>query len=252
VTGLLLAALLLAAEDPVRALSDRADALLESLYGSPGDAGILADAARLRGECLAAGATGVAEKLQGQIVYHRPQSLPDRHLYQRILVARGRIAEARKDLRDLVREMPSDCRAHQRLAALLEAEGDAAGAAEVHEAHLREHPGEAGPLSALGRLALWQLRDAERARAAAARLRAAAEGDRASPRDAAWMRGEASFLEEEAGRMERDRASVAAAEARVETWLGIASAVFAALLAGAFVATRPSPYRIDSTSPSAS
>jgi hypothetical protein len=229
------------AEDPVRALSDRADSLVERLYAAPGDAALLAEAAALREEALAAGATGVAERVQGQLVYVRPQSRKDRLLYARILRSRGRVREAVKDLRAHLVETPSDCDGYGLLAEILRSEGDHAGAAEVHEAHLREHRDEARPFSALGRLVLWSLRDEARTRAVAGRMRAAADGPEASPRTAPFLRGEAAFLEAEADRLVADRAAVLAAEGRADLLLAGALAGFAALLAAAFVATRPRP-----------
>ena len=245
-TPIVLAASLAAAlaGDRIRELSDRADALLDRLYADPGNDGILSEAGVLRDEALAAGATGVAEKIQGQISGHRPASLDERHLYVRILLSRGRVAEAERDLRDLLRGIPTDCAGHRMLAELLRSRGDPRGAIAVHEAHLREHPDEAGPVHDVAALSLWDLRDPVAAREGAARMRAAAGGSRASPSVAAWLRENAAGIEEGAAALERDRAAALAAEERALRLSLLAAAAVAAALAAAYrltVRTEPDP-----------
>ena len=240
-SGLFVAALLATAplQDPVRAFSDRADELLDRLYADPADDRLLAEVRRLRDESLAAGATGVAEKLQGQVVYHRPASLPDRILHARILRARGRDAEAERDLRALVKDFPTDCTAHRMLADLFRANGDPRAAIAVHEAHLKEHPDEAAAVHDAAATALWDLRDPVAARTWAARMRTAAEAKRATTATAAWLRDNAAGIEEGAATLERDRAAVAAAESRAMNLALWAAVGAAAALGAAFRLTRP-------------
>lgn len=211
---------------------------MDRLYADHGDAALLAEAEALREECIRSGNYRTAEFVAGQIVYHRPQQLRDRHRYAEILLARGDRERAEKDLRELLAERPSDCAAYGLLADVLRSGGRVPEAMEVHGAHLKEHPGDAGALYARASMALWDLRDPSAARAEALRMEKAGSGPGVPGSTRRWLADNASWIAKEADRLERDRAALLAAGDRVDRmlWGGLIAA--AAALAGAFRFTR--------------
>jgi hypothetical protein len=229
------------AEDPAAAgQAARAEELMDRLYSSHGDPGsagrmeaLLRQAEALVAECLESGNYRTAEYVAGQVASHHPDLLQAEHRYVRILIARGAREKAEKDLRRQLKERPSDCTSYGLLAGLLEGEGRTRDAMEVHEAHLREHAGDAGALYARASLALWGLRDPAAARVEAGRMREAADLPGARPSSAEWLRANAGLLEQEAGRMVADRAALGAAEARAGRllWGTLAAAILALALA---------------------
>jgi predicted Zn-dependent protease len=233
----LLAGAAMAADDAA-VQAERAEALMDRLYANHGDAALLKEADALVRECLDSGNYRTAEFVAGQVVYHRPNRLEDRHLYQRILIAKGDRAQAEKDLRDSLRERPSDCASYAMLADLLREGGRSRDAVAVHEAHLREHANEAGALYAISDLAIRDLRDHGLARDAARRMRAAAGAAGVPPRTAEWFRRNADLVEADVARLEKDRDALRAAEGRVAGLLRLSLAAAALALAGLAWMTR--------------
>jgi hypothetical protein len=235
-----------ASEDPASATqAARAEALMDRLQegrGDPGSAGdreaVLREARVLVAECLEIGNYRTAEYVAGQIAAHHPDLLEAEHRYAKILVARGERAKAERDLREHLKARPTDCTAYGLLAGLLESEGRAGDVLEVHEAHLREHPGDAGALYERARLTLWTVRDPAAARREIARMREAAGRPGADGGQARFLRENAGILEQEAARMEADRGTLRAAERRLDRLLWAAVAGFALLLAAAGWGTR--------------
>jgi hypothetical protein len=231
-----------AAEDPVAtAQAARAEDLMDRLYaghGNPAAAAeteaLLREAETLVGECLESGNYRTAEFVAGQVALHHPDRLDAERRYARILIARGEKGRAEKDLRTHLKERPSDCTAYGLLAGLLEGDGRYRDAMDVHEAHLREHGGEAGPLYSRASLALWGLRDPAAARLETARMREAADRPGTPPGTADFLRENAAGIEKAAGRLEGDRVVLRAAEAKVDgfLWGTLAAAVLALGLAG--------------------
>jgi hypothetical protein len=217
------------APDPAAMQARRADELMDRLYADHGNEALLREAEGLLAECLASGNHRTAEYVAGQIVYHRPASLADRHRYVRILLAKGERAAAEKDLRALIRERPTDCAAHGMLADLLRVTGRYREAMEVHAAHLREHSGDAAALDARATIAIWDLRDAAAVREGTARMREAAAAPGTPAATAEWLRSRAAYLDEQAARMDKEGATLRAAESRVDGLL--AGAVVAAVIA---------------------
>ena len=217
----------------------RADLLLSALLRDEGNGDLLRQAIGLREQCLVSGNHRTAELLAGQVVARRPGSLPDRHRYQRILVARGERENARRDLEELLLEVPSDCTGFWMLSDLLASTGDARGAREVHLRHLREHPGDKEAIYAAATIALRDLGDPEAARAGIAALRSEAAAPGAAAERAAWCRENADLLEKEAVDAERQAAALREHARRLDRWLLGAFAAALASLAAAFRATRP-------------
>lgn len=227
-----------AAEDPVAARqAARAEDLLDRLYAGHGDPAasasmeaLLRQAEALVEECLESGNYRTAEFVAGQVALHHPDRLDAEHRYARILVARGEKTRAERDLRDHLKEYPSDCTGYGLLADLLAGEGRYREAMEVHGAHLREHAGDAGALYARASLALWGLRDPAGARREADRMREAADRPGTPAGTADFLRRNAAWIEKDAGKLEGDRVLLRKAEARVNGLLaGVLAAAFLAL-----------------------
>lgn len=228
-----------AAEDPDPAAQGRrADDLLSALMRDEGNPDLLRRVVALREECLEAGNHRTAGLLAGQVVARRPASLYDRHRYVRVLLAQGLREKARRDLEELLREVPSDCAAYRMLANLLASTGDVRGAMEVHARHLREHAAEAEPLHARAVLALRELGDYPAAREAMRAMRAGAEAPGTAPRTAAFLKRSAADLEEEAADAERQAEALREHARRLDRWLVVAFAAALAALAAAFRSTR--------------
>lgn len=234
----LLLAFAAAAADDAAAQAERAQALMDRLYADHGNAALLREADALVRECLASGNYRTAEFVSGQVVYHRPDRLDDRRLFQRILIAKGDRAQAEKDLRESVAERPSDCGSYAMLADLLRDDGRVRDAVAVHEAHLREHAHEAAPLYAIADLALRDLRDQGLARDATRRMRAAADSPNVPRATADWFRRNADLLDGDVVRLEKDRVALAAAERRVDRLLKFSLLAAAAALLGLVRFTR--------------
>jgi tetratricopeptide (TPR) repeat protein len=237
-----------AAEDPAAAAqAARAEELMDRLYAGHGDPdaapereALLRQARVLVAECLEAGNYRTAEFVAGQIASHHPDLLEAEHRYASILIARGERERAEKDLREHLKARPSDCSGYGLLAGLLETQGRVRDAMDVHEAHLREHANEAGPLHSRAWMALWGLRDVALARGETARMRRAAGEPGVPAATARFLRENADLLDEQAKRMESDRAALGDAEARVDRllWGGIAGSVLLLAAAGWLTRTR--------------
>ncbi len=216
-----------------REQADRAQAMVDRLEGGERTAASLAAARALREELLAAGNHRSADFLAGRIVALFPEQVRDHHRYVEILLVRGYRDRAERALADLLRDRPSDCTTYGILSDLLLESGRPVPAMEVHAGHLREHPGEAGPLNARAWIALNDLRDAAAAREAAKEMLRAADRPGGRPDVAEWLRRNAAGIEEGAARQEKDAAVLGAAARRLDrvlwgTFLGFAVALAAA------------------------
>jgi predicted Zn-dependent protease len=243
------AAALLASTSPAAAQSldpvheeqaKRAQDVTDRMESGNRTSGDLAAARALREECLASGNHRSAEFLAGRITANFPTQVRDRHRFVDILLARGKTAQAEQDLRDLLKERPSDCIAYGMLAELLAVQGQFGRAMEIHAAHLNEHAGEAGPLYGRAHIALWSLRDGPLAREAAAAMVRAAKGPSLPKETADFLVANAARILEGAERLERDRVVLRDASARVDgiLWRAMAGGVLALCAAAWFTRRR--------------
>jgi len=216
-----------------------AEGLMTALYEDHRNEALLHRADRLVEECIDVANYRTAKFVSGQLVYHFPASLEERHRFLRILMARGDYEEAERDLRTLMKERPSDGESYATLAWLFASRGDFRRCLEVHEARLKEHPGDAATLDARARILLWDLRDFEGARREVGRMREAAArpGIPKPLRD--WLLADAGDIEASTDRLEKERGLMLRSEGRLRNSLRAALAASALALAAAFWVTRP-------------
>jgi hypothetical protein len=237
--ALLLLASLLAGGDPVHAAqAAAADGIMDRFEAAPRDPAVIRDAEALVDACLEAGNYRTAEFVAGHLVVQSPDRLRERHRYLRILVARGDAEQAERELRLHLRERPSDCAGYGLLAGFLGSSARWREAIAVHEAHLKEHPGDAGALRAAASILVHDLREGAEGRRAVARMRAEAERPGVPPRTASFLAANAEALERALLRREGEARVLAGAHGRAGRVLWGSVAGFALFLGTAFYATR--------------